>query len=221
MVELGAIFDFDGVCFHSEREHEACWHEIAREEGFSMSREKFLRGFGVKNELFIKEIVQWTENPKEIAQIIARKEALFQKRLLTHPLKPIVGTIDLVRRLVHAHIPCAIGSSSVMKNIDLVLDSFPDIRALFSVIISGDDVHIGKPNPEVFLKAAEKLHIPPSRCVVFEDAPLGIEAAKRGGMKAIGLATTFTEDQLQAACPDRTVDSLSSFSLADLFSLFE
>ena len=104
-MKLGAIFDFDGVLFHSERQHEACWHEVAREEGLQMSREQFLRGFGVKNELFIREILVWTTDPQEIARIIDKKEKLFQKYLKSSPLDPIAGTVDLVVRLHAAHVP--------------------------------------------------------------------------------------------------------------------
>jgi beta-phosphoglucomutase-like phosphatase (HAD superfamily) len=219
--KLGAIFDFDGVLFHSERQHEACWQEVAREEGLPMSREQFLRGFGVKNELFIREILDWTTDPQEIARIIDKKEKLFQKHLKTSPLDLIAGTVDLAVRLNAAHVPCAIGSSSVRKNIDLVMAPYPDLRALFSVISSGEDVAHGKPDPEVFLQAARRLRIPSSHCIVFEDAPLGIEAAKRAGMKVVVLTTTFLSNELQIFYPDLLVDSLSSVSVQDLFELFK
>jgi HAD superfamily hydrolase (TIGR01509 family) len=216
---IGAIFDFDGVLFHSEREHELCWSQVARDEGLPMSREHFLRGFGVKNELFIRQILRWTADPKEIERLIEKKELLFQNHLKTHHLRPISGTIDLLRRLVGAHIPCAIGSSSVRKNIDLVMAPYPEIRALFAAIASGEDVGHGKPDPEVFLHAAAKLKIAPSLCVVFEDAPLGIEAARRGGMKSVGLTTTFPKEELQQAHPDLLVDSLSLVSISNLLEL--
>ena len=219
-MEIGAIFDFDGVLFHSEQCHEACWQEVALEEGLPIVREQFLRGFGVKNELFIREILKWTADPQEIARLIKKKEALFQKRLQDHPLDPILGTVDLVRRLVENGVPCAIGSSSIRKNIDLVMAPYPDLWAMFSEVASGEDATHGKPDPEVFLKAAAKLHRPPHLCVVFEDAPLGIEAAKRAGMKVVGVTTTFAKGELQKANPDLLVDTLSSVSLQDLFNFF-
>jgi HAD superfamily hydrolase (TIGR01509 family) len=219
-MEIGAIFDFDGVLFHSERQHEICWQEVAREEGLPMQREHFLRGFGVKDDLFIREILGWTAEPQKIERLIEKKETLFQKYLKDRPLDPIAGTVDLVRRLVRAHVPCAIGSSSVRKNIDLVMAPYRDLRVMFSVVASGEDVLHGKPDPEVFLQAAAKLHRAPSRCVVFEDAPLGIEAAKRAGMKVVGLTTTFSKDELQKANPDLLVDMLSSVSVQDLYDLF-
>lgn len=219
-MRFGAIFDFDGVLFHSERRHEECWQQVARDKGLPMSRDHFLKGFGVKNELFIRDIVQWTESPDEIAQIIAAKEALFQQSLKKAPLDPISGTVDLVRRLVQAGVPCAIGSSSVRSNIDLVMEPYPDLRALFSAIASGDDVTCGKPDPAVFLYAAHLLGLPASSCIVFEDAPLGIQAARRGMMKVVGVTTTFPRADLESCQPDLIVDSLVSVSVDDLLKLF-
>ncbi len=219
MTKIAAIFDFDGVLFHSEREHEACWREVASAEKKSMSREQFIRGFGVKNELFIREILGWTSDPQEIERIIATKEALFQSHLEKTPLMPISGTTDLLMRLVAEKIPCAIGSSSVRKNIDLVMAPYPAIRAAFSVIVSGENVQHGKPNPEVFEQAAKRMGVAPGQCIVFEDAPLGIEAAKNASMKVVGLTTTFSRVELQKTRPDLLVDSLSSVSLHDLQGL--
>lgn len=216
---LGAIFDFDGVLFHSEREHEACWMEIAREEGLPMTREHFLRGFGVKNARFVSEILGWSQDPKEIARLVEKKDRLFQKHISIHPLSPIPGTVHLVERLVEAQVHCAIGSSSDRKNIDLVMAPYPTLRASFSVMVVGEDIHSGKPDPEVFLKASKQLNIPPSSCVVFEDAPLGIEAAKRARMKVVGITTTFSREELQKAGPDLLVETLSSVSVQDLLSL--
>lgn len=221
MNEIGAIFDFDGVLFHSEREHEACWREVAKEIGKPVTREQFLRGFGVKNALFIREILRWTEDDAEIERIIQRKESFFQHHLETQPLLPIAGTADLAQRLGEAHVPCAIGSSSCRRNIDLVMAPYPALRACFSVIVSGEDVAKGKPNPEVFIQAAKRLGLPPERCVVFEDAPLGIEAAKSAHAKVVGLATTFSAEELEKTHPDLLVDTLSSVSLEDLRALLK
>jgi HAD superfamily hydrolase (TIGR01509 family) len=220
MMKIGAIFDFDGVLFHSEREHELCWQQIAAVEGKPLSRDQFLRGFGVKNDLFIRDILKWTSDDREIARIIHEKESLFQQRLTTMPLRPIKGTVDLVERLVAAEIPCAIGSSSVRHNIDLVLAPYPHLATSFSVIISGEDVTRGKPDPDVFLKAAQGLKIVPEHCVVFEDAPLGIEAGKAAHMKVVGLTTTFPIEALRNAHPYLLVETLSEVSVNDLISLF-
>lgn len=207
---IGAIFDFDGVLFHSERFHERCWEKIAQNDKRPYSREKFLKGFGVKNELFIKDILGWTSDPQEIDEIIAKKMALYREFLQSESPQPIPGTVDLVARLRMSFVPCAIGSSAPKKDLDLVLRHYPALSSSFSVIVSGDDVTVGKPDPEVFLEAARRLHIPASRCVVFEDALAGIEAARRAGMVAVALTTTFPREKLQACHPHVIVDSLST-----------
>jgi HAD superfamily hydrolase (TIGR01509 family) len=220
-MQLGAIFDFDGVIFHSDLAHEACWRTVAESEGRAFSRADFLKGFGVKNERFITEVLGWTDDPIRVAQLIERKERLFQERARKEGLAPIPGTADLISRLVKARVPCAIGSSAMRANIDIVMAPYPELQSAFSVCVSGEEVHKGKPDPTVFLLAAERLHVPPASCIVFEDAPLGVEAGKRAGMKVVALTTSFSEEDLRAAHPDMLVETLASVTLEDLFALVQ
>jgi HAD superfamily hydrolase (TIGR01509 family) len=217
---FGAIFDFDGVLVHSERHHEQCWEQIAREDQRPFSREKFLQGFGVKNELFISQILGWTTNVAEINAIIERKVALYRKLIEKDPPPLIPGTVLCVVRLRMAHIPCAIGSSSPQKDLDLVLRNYPTLAAQFAEIVSGDDVTIGKPDPAVFLEAAKRLKISPDTCVVFEDALAGVEAGIRAGMRVVALTTTFPAATLQELHPHCVVESLATFDEQKLFQLF-
>jgi HAD superfamily hydrolase (TIGR01509 family) len=217
---FGAIFDFDGVLFDSEELHEASWNELAEKEGKPITRDIFLKGFGVKNDLFIKEMLKWSHDEKEIQRLIHEKESIFWEKVKREGIHPIQGTIDLLKRLYAAKVPCGVGTSAMRRNIDIVFLKYPEIKGLFQAFVTGDDVQIGKPNPEVFLKCAQKLHMDPKRCVVFEDAPLGIQAAKAGGMKAVALTTTFSENEIQSSKPDRIVSSLQSVSLQDLEKLF-
>lgn len=216
----GALFDFDGVLFDSERHHELAWLQVAKERGQPITRDQFLRGFGVKNYRFIDEILQWSHDPEEILSIERRKEELFIERIRTHVIDPIEGTVDLVYRLHEASIPCCIGSSSILLNIELVLKPHPSLRAMFSGIISAENVSAGKPNPEVFLKGAALLGSGPQTTVVFEDAPLGIEAGKRAGMKVIGLTTTFSKEILARSNPDAIVGDFRQLSITDIQKLF-
>ena len=185
------------------------------------SREDFLAGLGVKNERFISKILKWTQDPVQIARLAERKESLFRDLVRKEGLLPIPGTVALIARLTEAKIPCAIGSSASRANIDLVIGPYPKLWSVFSVCVSGEDTHAGKPDPEVFLLAAEKLHLPPASCVVFEDAPLGVEAGKRAGMGVIALTTSFPEEDLKRAHPDMLVQTLSSVTLQDLERLIQ
>jgi len=219
MKKFGAIFDFDGVLFHSEAQHEAAWRIVAEEEKKSFSRELFLQGFGVKNEYFISKILGWSSDPQEVLRLIEKKEKIFQERLALVALQPISGTFSFIEQLVQKGIPCAIASSSVRKNIDVVFAPYPSLQQFFSAFVTGEDVLHGKPDPEVFVLAAKKLDLPPHSCVVFEDAFVGIEAAKNAGMKVVGLATTFSEELLLGAHPDLVVQSLGVVSYEQVSQL--
>ena len=212
-----AIFDFDGVIVDSIAIHEAGWRQIAQEDGRPFSRELFERGIGLKNEPFISEVLQWSSNPTEIAAIIARKEKHYQELISNGAIHLIPETIAFIRQLFHAHIPCAIGTSSTQKNLDSLFSRYGELKTFFRTCVTKEDVKRGKPDPEVFLVAARRLETPPSSCVVFEDAPLGIVAAKNGGMKAVALTTTFPQATLQAAHPDIIVNSLATFPVQDFF----
>ena len=220
-MQLGAIFDFDGVLFHSDLSHEACWREVARAKGKPFSRNDFLKGFGVKNERFISEVLGWTSDSVQIACLSEQKEKAFQNLVRKTGLDPIPGTVDLVRRLAKAKIPCAIGSSAVRANIDLVLERHPELRSAFSVYATGEEIPKGKPDPAVFLLAAQKLGLPPASCVVFEDAPLGVQAGKKAGMKVVALTTSFSGQELKQAGADIVVQTLAEVALQDLFTLIQ
>ncbi len=205
-----AIFDFDGVIVDSGPLHERAWNEVARERQQSITHEIFLNGFGVKNDLFIRDMLCWSIDPDEIAHIIDRKEALFQSYLLYAAIHPVEGIRGYLEHLKACKVPCALGSSSIRKNIDLVLHKV-SLESYFGIIISGENVSVGKPDPDVFLKAAKGLHVAPECCCVFEDAPLGVEAGFRAGMGVVAITTTFPDSQFQKMNPS-PLYILESFS---------
>ncbi|MGR3951572.1 MAG: HAD family phosphatase [Chlamydia sp.] len=215
-----ALFDFDGVLFDTEKQHEIAWRHVALHGDRRITREQFLRGFGLKNGVFIREVLMWSQDEEEIASISLAKERFFQEYILRNQLTPIHGSIDLLLRLYDNCIPCVIGTSSILKNVEIILSHYPKIKNAFCGIISGGDVEFGKPNPEVFLKGASLAQAHPSSAVVFEDAPLGIRAAKAGGMKAIGLTTTFSKKCLEEENPEAIFSDFSELSNEFLQSLF-
>jgi len=210
----GVIFDFDGVIVDSEASHELCWHKVAARRGKTLSRDVFLHGFGLKNERFIKELLAWTQDDDEVAAIIQEKETYFQEYIATHPLPAINGVEGCIRKLADRSIPYVIGSSSILKNIELVLQGMK-LNSYFPYIVSGEDVRVGKPNPEVFLRCAELISMPPERCVVFEDAFAGIEAAKRANMRAVAVTTTFSEESFfqKSFAPDALIADFKDLEL--------
>ena len=197
MSKWGAIFDFDGVIVDSEWHHEVCWQKVALEQNALFTRELYKQGFGVKNDRFISEILGWTKDKEEIEYIAKRKEEVFEEHAQVHEISLIPGVFDFVHELFENGIPLAIASSSIRKNIEIILKHSP-IRKYFSCIVSGEDVTQGKPHPEVFLLAAKRLSIAPERCIVVEDAILGIMAANLAGTKSVAITTTFPKEKFEA-----------------------
>lgn len=217
----GAIFDFDGVIVDTEEHHDLCWQKVAQELNLTITYEQFVAGFGVKNERFIREILGWTDDPKRAHEIAMRKEAIFQEHIKTADVQLVAGVDTLLEALYEEKVPCAIASSSIVKNIELLLQH-SHIRKYFSHIISGEDVKEGKPNPECFLKAAVSVQMPPERCVVFEDALLGVEAAKRAKAKCVAITTTFDKQKFEqlAHKPDMIINKFNQIDLKELESWF-
>jgi len=222
MSRWGAIFDFDGVVVDSADHHELCWKMVAEEFGGKLSHEQFLAGFGVKNGRFISEILGWTDDPEIIDGFAKRKEELFQEHIKTVKIDLIPGLEGFLQKLHEQKIPCAIASSSILKNIELVLQNSP-AKPFFSKIVSGEDVTEGKPSPQCFLEAAKRLDLPPERTVVFEDALLGVEAAKRAGAFCVALTTTFPKERFQelAYMPELVVKSFLELNPDRIDSWFQ
>jgi beta-phosphoglucomutase family hydrolase len=213
----GAIFDWDGVVIDSSKQHEASWEQLADEERLSLPADHFKRGFGRKNEVIIPEILGWTHDAKEIKRLSLRKEALYREIVRAGGLEPLPGVREWLLCLREAEVPCAVGSSSHRENIELSLELL-GLRDFFAGIVTSEDVNHGKPAPDVFLKAAEKINRPPAKCVVFEDAFVGIEAAQNAGMRVIAVATTNPLETLHEA--DRAVHRLDELKVNELAGWF-
>lgn len=220
---LGAIFDWDGVVIDSSRHHEESWNRLAREEGRSLPEGHFLKGFGMKNEAIIPGILGWTKDEAEIRRLSLRKEVLYRDIIRERGIEPLPGVRPFLEALAAAGIPRVIGSSTHRLNITTSLGLL-GLAGYFTriepcdLIVSAEDVKRGKPDPEVFLLAAGRIGMEPARCVVFEDAPMGIEAALAGGMKAVGVASTHGAGVLAKA--HRLVRRLDELSVPDLETLF-
>jgi len=210
---FGAIFDWDGVIIDSGQLHAESWRRLAAELGKKIAPDSFIRGFGMKSALIIAEIHRWATEPEEIARLENRKEALYREIVAQSAIAALPGVVEWLERLRVAGVPCAVASSTHRLNIDAVLDRI-GLKQAFTEIISAEDVKHGKPNPEVFQKAAERLGLAAKRCVVFEDAHVGIEAAHAAGMRVVAVATTHPPEELRAA--DLVVRRLDELSIAQL-----
>ena len=213
-----AIFDWDGVVIDSSRQHEESWERLAREAGRPLPEGHFKAGFGRKNEFIIAHLLGWTDDSAELRRLSMRKETLYREIVRENGLEPLPGVRTWLERLAAARVTCAIGSSTHRENIEVSLDIL-GFRRFFPEIVSAEDVSHGKPDPEVFLKAAGKIGMAPERCVIFEDAHVGIEAARRAGMRVVAVATTNTLEELGAA--DRAVKRLDELEVGKIAEWFE
>lgn len=211
------IFDWDGVVVDSSAHHERSWEILAAERGLPLPGDHFKRGFGQKNNRIIPDL-GWATDPSEVDALARQKEEIYRSLVRHQGVRPLPGVRELLAALQDAPVPCAIGSSTERANLDCLLDLM-ELRQFFTVIVSGEEVVHGKPDPSIFLLAAERLGADPADCVVIEDALVGIEAAKRAGMTVLAVTTTEPPQALAAA--DRVVTDLRAVEPALLASLLD
>jgi HAD superfamily hydrolase (TIGR01509 family) len=216
-MQLGALFDWDGVIIDSSGQHEESWELLAAEIGKPLPADHFLRGFGMKNQVIIPRILRWTEDADEIHRYSLRKEELYRAIVRERGIEPLPGVIPLLRMLAEHGVRCAVASSTHRENIETIFDVI-GVRPFFDAVVTAEDVSHGKPDPEVFVKSAERIGCPPGRCVVFEDAHVGIEAGLAAGAKVIAVATTNPLESLGEA--DLAVASLEDIGWDDFSALF-
>jgi HAD superfamily hydrolase (TIGR01509 family) len=190
---------------------------LAADLAKDLPADHFIRGFGMKNEVIIPNLLGWTSDLEEIRRLSLRKEALYREIIQAQGVTALPGVEPWLKALAEAEIPCVIGSSTHRKNIEVSLDKL-GFHGYFREMVTAEDVSHGKPHPEVFLKAAQKIGVSPERCVVFEDAHVGIQAARAAGMKVVAVATTNRAEELTAA--DRVVHRLDELKPEDLAAWF-
>ena len=216
---VGAIFDWDGIIIDSAQQHEESWNLLAREIGVPMTHEMFVESFGMRNVTIIPDLFKWCapDDPTRIKELGDRKESLYRDIIRRDGIDPLPGVHDLLAALKEAAIPCSVGSSTPRENIECIIE-LAGLHHFFAAITAAEDVSRGKPDPEVFLIAAQKIDRHPAHCLVFEDAHVGIEAGLAAGMKTVAVATTHPLESLANA--HLAVSSLTEINLPKLTALF-
>ena len=212
------IFDADGVLVDSYRAHFEAWKAMGRELGMDLAEETFAGTFGRRNEDLMHDLWGDAVAPEDIPAWSDWKEATYREILL-RDFTAMDGAGELIDALRAADFRLAVGSSGPPENVAVCIQSLERAGA-FDATVDGAQVTRGKPDPEVFLTAAAKLGVAPSRCAVVEDAVAGVEAARRAGMAAVGLTGTTTREAL-APRADRVVDSLRDLSPERIAALID
>jgi beta-phosphoglucomutase family hydrolase len=181
------IFDMDGTLVDNMRFHSAAWQQMLLENGIETDAHDFLvKTAGKTNREIIPNFFK-DASDERLLELGLRKETLYRELFLPER-RAIDGAIEFLEAAESLRIKMAVATAAPVANMEFILDGL-DLRRFFDAITTAADVSHGKPNPEVFLKSAEKLGVEPKHCLVFEDAVNGFEAAHLAGMKSVGIAT--------------------------------
>ena len=212
----GVIFDLDGVLVDSYDAHFASWQMMCRENGLAITREQFAATFGRTSREVIRTL--WGEglSDQRVAELDHRKEVLFRK-LCAQGFPAMEGAVELIDELHAAGFRLAVGSSAPPENVELALERLQR-RDVFRGAVTGADVTRGKPDPQVFLLAAERLGLPAPLCVVVEDAPAGVAAAHAAGMACVALISTG-RSRIELEPADRVVHHLRELDVESFWQL--
>ena len=197
----GAIFDMDGTLVDNSEAHVRAFARFCDGYGIADWQEKLNDCFGMGGDDIMRRLLpEEVIRAKGLQALNDEKEAIY-RALYAPEIEPLNGLRELLERLRTAGIRCAVGSSGCRQNVDFVLGAC-GIADYFEVLVSGDRVTHCKPDPEIYLTAAQELGLHPSECIVFEDAKAGFEAAKRAGAgRIVAVATTLTPEVIRAETP--------------------
>jgi len=190
------IWDLDGVILDSAEEHRLAWQRLAQDEGIVFTDTDFWATFGKRNNDIIPHYWQVT-SAEQVQALADRKETLFRE-FVRETAAFLPGAEELMRDLHEAGFAQALASSTPVENITLISELL-GLERYLSALVSGETVAHGKPAPDIFLRAAEVLGIPPAACVVIEDAVAGVQAAHAAGMRCISVAGARDLPGLRAA----------------------
>lgn len=213
MNSFAVIFDMDGVIIDSNPFHKISLRQFCAHHGYHLTDEELLNKiYGRTNNDWIRNL--FGDLPKEkILELGEEKEALFRD-LYKKEIKPLAGLENFLKLLDAQKITKAIGTSAPRSNVDFCLAA-THLQKYFETILEQSDVEHGKPNPEIYLKVANRIGFDPTKCIVFEDSLSGVEAAQKAGAKVVGVTTTHTRSEL--AHTDFVIDDFTGLTPETLF----
>jgi HAD superfamily hydrolase (TIGR01509 family) len=190
----GLILDMDGVIANSEPLHAQAWVDALREFGIQTTIRWFDRWIGISDTKASQELVEHFDLPISPSQLMERRQQVFHE-IIESDLVPIEGLDALLDRLA---LPTAVATSSYRDDVLRMLRKL-DLLKRLPILVTREDVVNPKPNPEVYLEAADRLGVPADRCVAVEDSPAGVKAARGAGCYVLAVCTTHRETQLAGA----------------------
>src|SRR5215468_6976985 len=194
------IWDLDGTLIDSSELHWKAWQEVTAVENIPLTYEQYVADFGKRNDEILRGRMGADLSDEFIARVSLAKEDVYRDLIRTKGLELLPGARYWLERLKAEGWLQALGTSAPRGNIDAVFAAL-GIEKFFDAVMSSEEVKAGKPEPDVFLVAAEKMGVTPRDCIVIEDAPSGVEAARRAGMKSVGVLTTHRELKADLVAP--------------------
>lgn len=211
------IFDMDGTLVDNMRFHTEAWGVMLRENGVRMNAHDFLVKTAGKTNREILPTVFGAISEEKISELGERKESLYRELFLPER-KTVAGAVEFLEEAKRLEVKMAVATAAPNANVEFILDGL-NLRQFFEAVTTADDITNGKPDPEIFLRSAEKLGVEPRDCLVFEDAVGGFQAAHRAGMKSIGIATVNSIEEILRL--DSVVEAHADFSRLNALELIE
>ncbi len=210
------LFDLNGTMIDDMDFHIRAWHNILTQLGAQLSLAEVKKECYGKNDELLERIFPGRFSETEMKNMSIAKETAYQQEFKPF-LRLIRGLDEFLIKAEQNHVQMAIGSAAIRFNIDFVLDGL-SIRHFFKTIVSAEDVIISKPHPETYLNCATALGVAPEQCVVFEDAPKGVEAAKNAGMRCVVITSMHTKEEFSMY--DNVVCFIADYDDIQLNQLF-
>lgn len=193
------LLDMDGTMIDTKEAHGDAWESWTGRRGVDVSRERYMSEFfGLSNKDAMKRIYpELAEDPVALRAFAMERESEFVEMVRARDLPPVAGLFEFLQRLERRGIPVAVASSAPRENVEAILEHL-GLAGRLPVRLSMDDVERTKPEPDLFLLAAERLHVSPSHCVVFEDSLHGLKAGHRAGCRTVAVLTLHDAEELDS-----------------------
>lgn len=208
------IFDMDGTLIESTEADFLAWERLFADYGKTLTYQQYLPMLGIKSVYVIRDYLGVTDKG-EVERCLQTKWKYFVEVIDKNGMKEVEGALEFVKKFRQVPMKVALATSSRRPKVDLIMAQLGFIN-YFDAIVSGDEVERSKPAPDIFIRAAEKLQMPPADCIVIEDAVNGVTAANKAGMKCVAITTTNSAEALSHA--DVVIESFDDKHFDTIFT---
>ena len=209
----GVIFDMDGTLIESTEADYKAWERVFNDYNKTLSFSDYVPLLGVRSADVIVYHLGISDE-EDVKRILREKFDYFVEYINENPIKVVADAEIFIKSLAASSLKIGLATSSRKEKMQLVLEQLNFLQ-YFDVIVTGEEVENSKPAPDIFLKAAERLGLSPAECVVFEDGPVGVAAAKSANIKCVAITATHPADKLQNA--DITIDTYENVDFKEIF----